>query len=420
MTERALLAVALSLTLATAAACNAIVGVEDVKLRRPTQPDTTEEEEPEPIDDGGEDEASTAPRVVQAALGEQHSCARISTGHVKCWGDDTRGQTGSGGPADGGVVSTPREVLGLDDAVDLASGRNHSCVARRSGKVTCWGYNLDGQLGNGESGNQKATPVDVLGLDDAVTVAAGGNFSCAARRGGSIACWGGNGSGQLGTGDEAPTTSPVAVVGVSGAIMVAAGQAHACALKSDGTVACWGEGRNGQLGSGSATNRSKAAAVTSVTDAVSIAAAERSTCASTKSGAVLCWGANDVGQLGNGATSASPNPTPVSVASLSDATSLSAGRSHVCAVRRSGKIACWGASAVGQLGDGRVRPDGDGSRPADVTDVAAASSVAAGGDHACATTSAKALVCWGANDRGELGNGQTTGEPSPVSVRNVP
>jgi alpha-tubulin suppressor-like RCC1 family protein len=408
--------------LSSLAACNAILGVEDVRLKR--SGDSGSEEDEDVLDPGPESDGEPPPRpnVLQTALGEQHTCARKTDRTVRCWGSDVQGQTGSGGPADGGVVTSPRDVEGITDAVDIASGRNHTCVARESGKVSCWGYNLDGQLGNGQSGNRSATPVDVSGITNAFAVAAGGNFSCALRASGSVACWGGNGSGQLGTGNKNPTTTPVAVPKLSGIMAISAGQAHVCAVASSGSVSCWGDGANGQLGSGQATSSSSPVTVDNLPDAVMVAAGERSTCALTKSGSVLCWGANELGQLGTGAPNANPNPAPIVVANLEDATSVSTGRNHACAVRKSGSVVCWGAGSRGQLGDGQPRPDGGGAQASFVvvSGIQNAIGIGAGGEHSCAPLKTNQILCWGANDRGQLGNTTTTSELSPVTVKGYP
>ena len=130
-------------TLFVIAACNSILGVEDVSLKRGRDGAVIEGEdgfvEPDPETDAQPPER---PNILQTSLGDQHSCARKPDGTVKCWGDDIQGQTGTGGPADGGVVLTPRAVQGIDDAVDVSAGRSHTCVARASGTLSCWGYNL--------------------------------------------------------------------------------------------------------------------------------------------------------------------------------------------------------------------------------------------------------------------------------------
>lgn len=415
--QRALALVAALATLPTAAACNAILGIEDVKLRRDAgidEDDDDDDIDPDPDPD-------PVPDRLETALGELHSCARFRNGTVRCWGDDTQGQTGSGGPADGGFVDAPAFVTGLFDATAISAGRNHACATRLGGDVACWGYNLDGQLGNGESGNRRAEPTPVAELTGAIAVAAGGNFSCAVRRSGRIACWGGNGSGQLGTGDEAASRKPAPVVDVSNAVAISAGQAHACAVTNDGAVACWGEGQNGQLGAGEARSSPLPVIVASLSDVTAVAAGERSTCALTTAGSVYCWGANELGQLGTGEANAVPNPTPTRVSGLDGVTAIAAGNNHTCAVRESGSVMCWGAGARGQLGDGQDRSSGGAApSPVLVSGIDDAVTVGAGGEHACATTRADAILCWGANDRGQLGDGTTESELSPTPVRGVP
>src|SRR5687767_144089 len=82
-------------------ACNAIVGVTDVRPRRDSSGD---EEEEVPEEDGGEGEdtgpAEPQENILEVALGDVHTCARKPDGTVKCWGDDKESQTG-GAPADG-------------------------------------------------------------------------------------------------------------------------------------------------------------------------------------------------------------------------------------------------------------------------------------------------------------------------------
>lgn len=413
---------ALAGSAALAAACNAIIGVQDVRLERRAPNDPREDggDDTDPDDDGGL--VVTRPNVFQAALGDKHACAKKVAGTVSCWGDDSQGQTGAGAPADGGIALVPRPVSGVEDAVDLAAGRNHSCVVRADGTVACWGYNFDGQLGNGESGDQSNVPVQVVGLTRAVMVAAGGNFSCALRATGSVLCWGGNAAGQLGTGDQNGSSTPVAVRSLSNVVSIAAGQAHACAVRSDGSVACWGDGNNGQLGTGTSRTSLLPVTVDNLPAMAALALSDRSTCALSQTGSVFCWGANELGQLGSGAANPNPNPAPITVVNLDDATALAGGRNHTCASRAGGSVVCWGAGASGQIGDGTFRTDAGGAQPAivTVTFVSSASGVGAGGAHSCATTSGDAVFCWGANDRGQLGSGSVSASASPVAVIGYP
>jgi hypothetical protein len=405
------------------AACNAIVGVTEVRLREDGGGVPPDGEDP----DGGAElpDAEPPPRenLLEVALGQLHTCARRPEGTVRCWGDDTHGQTGSGAPpADGGLTS-PREVQGIDDAIAIASGKSHTCVAHETGAVSCWGFNLDGQLGNGQSNNKSAEPVSVQNLSNVIALAAGGNFSCALRRAGTVSCWGGNGTGQLGDGTRASRSTPAPVSNLTDAVDISAGEAHACAVRRGGTVACWGDGFNGQLGTGSAPAESDVPAeVPSLGDVLAVTAAERSTCALRRGGNVFCWGANERGQLGSGSANTTPNPSPIVVSGLDDAVAVFAGASHACALRETGGVVCWGGGASGQLGDGMIREDASSSTPSPVavSGITNAIGIGTGGNHSCAPTGIGAIVCWGANERGQLGDGTRDRQFSPSPVLNYP
>ncbi len=415
---------ALAAVMASLLACNAIVGVEDVALKRPVTPEK---------DAGVEDEDVLAPvdaavdvarpNRLEVAPGEVHTCARRPDGNVKCWGDDVQGQTGTGG-IDGGILRAPTAVKDLADATAIASGGKHSCVVRASGKVSCWGFNLDGQLGNGQTNARALAPVDVAGLTDATMITAGGNFSCAIRAGGSVVCWGGGLSGQLGGGSSTTRPQPTPVTNLNDALAIAAGESHACAVRSAGRVVCWGDGASGQLGTGTTAPSNVPVIVPGLEGVVGVAAGARHTCALRATGQVSCWGANGHGQLGNGAANATPNASPVVVASVEDATDVAAGATHSCAVRRSGGVVCWGGGGAGQLGDGTARPDASTPTPTPVVVqglAAAATALGAGAEHSCAALASGQIACWGSNSRGQIGiPSATTPQPAPVNVTGYP
>jgi len=411
---------------ASIVACAGLVGVEDVKLRRDAGTAADADDE---VDIVVDDDSGTTPppmpgaNILEVALGSQHTCARKTDNSVKCWGDDSHSQTGTGGAAgDGGLVLAPTKVA-ITDALHIAAGQYHTCVVRKSGKVSCWGENADGELGNGDpAGARAATPVDVVEITDAVGIACGANFSCALRSGGSVACWGNGLGGQLGNGTKQlqPTPGPVSML--SDAIGLSAGESHACAVKSDGTVVCWGDNVNGQLGTGDSMERTTPTVIPSLDSIAIVAAGARSSCAAKKSGGVFCWGANELGQLGSGAANGTPNPSPTAVSGV-DAVALWAGRDHACAVRRGGTVACWGAGFLGQIGDGQPRASATTPTPSPtaVSGITNAIGVVTGGSHSCSPTSTGTILCWGDNAHGEIGSGTALDQKfSPESVLGYP
>lgn len=155
--------------------------------------------------------------AVGLALGLFHSCAVRATGGVACWGGGGDGALGDGTMSN---RNTPVQVLSLNDAVAVSAGAFHSCAERATGQVVCWGNGEDGQLGNGIFYPGEApgspTPVPVSGLGDAVSIASGAEHTCVARATGEVACWGMSNFGAMGNGQVAYSTVPVSVVGYAG------------------------------------------------------------------------------------------------------------------------------------------------------------------------------------------------------------
>ena len=144
-----------------------------------------------------------------------YSCALLSTGAVKCWGANDYGQLGDGSIANATARTTPVAVSGLSSGVSaISTGYYHSCALLSTGAVKCWGNNTYGQLGD-NSQTQRLTPVDVSGLSSGVTaISAGYWHTCALLSTGAVKCWGQNTYGQLGDNSQTQRLTPVAVSGI--------------------------------------------------------------------------------------------------------------------------------------------------------------------------------------------------------------
>ena len=136
--------------------------------------------------------------------------------------------------------------------VTLDVGEGRACRVATDGKVACWGANGSGELGIGIWSSGSSRPVTVAGIDAPVTaLSVGGTHTCALTAVGEVWCWGQNFSGQLGDGTEESSAVPVRVQGLGGpAVDVSAGEYHTCAVMQTGGVRCWGYRSDGELGDG--------------------------------------------------------------------------------------------------------------------------------------------------------------------------
>ncbi len=361
--------------------------------------------------------AVTLTGVSQVVGGDEHTCAIVTGGQVRCWGENVLAQLGTGDRITSGAAVA---VTGLSGATQIASSRLHTCVLVAGGQARCWGYGLFGQLGDNAT-TTRSNPVAVTGLSGATRLATGRYHTCAIVAGGQVRCWGRNQSGQLGTGSTGgPSSTFVAVNGLSGASTIDAGDLHTCSTIAGGQVRCWGSNSTGQLGDGTTTTSASIVGVPGLTDASTVTAGGRHTCALVPGGQVRCWGRSAGGQLGNG-TATGAVWEPATIQGLAGATGVATGgptslSSHSCALLGSGQVRCWGANDTGQLGTGSTDPFTATISPVAVTGLSGATRVVAGGRHTCAIVAGGQVRCWGSNSDGQLGDGTGTDRPAPVAV----
>jgi alpha-tubulin suppressor-like RCC1 family protein len=269
----------------------------------------------------GDDELSRTPAgviglstgVAQVVAGGDHTCALLRTGGVECWGNDEYGQLGDGHYDD---EVRPVAVKGLAGPVRaIAAGADHTCALTGASGVECWGTNSEGELGTGTSDEDSAVPVPVAGLSSGVEAISAGGYSgadhtCALLRGGIVECWGFNEDGELGDGTTTShsTPAPVSALG-SGVRSVVAGHRHTCAIVATGRVECWGKAVNAR---GALIAHHAPVVVAGLPRGIqAISAGGGHTCALAAGGRVDCWGQNLYGQLGDGRTNDRGRPVPV-------------------------------------------------------------------------------------------------------------
>jgi alpha-tubulin suppressor-like RCC1 family protein len=203
--------------------------------------------------------------AVEIAVGAAHACARLTGGAVRCWGRDDAGQLGHGQAGHAGPTpATLTDVALGGTAVELAAGAGHTCARLSTGTIRCWGDGADGRLGYGSTQaiGDDETPAaagDVALGAKAIQVAAGQRHTCALLEDGALRCWGDGSQAQLGLpssatigDDELPIDA--AAIDLAGAraeaIFAGALADHTCAALDDGALRCWGRNDRGQVGLG--------------------------------------------------------------------------------------------------------------------------------------------------------------------------
>ncbi len=341
--------------------------------------------------------ACKVPWASKVEAGGDFTCVRHETGKVSCWGGNGSGQLGDGNGGPGKTSAGPVSASGLV-AQTVTAGTRHGCALQADGTPLCWGANGAGQAIPG-GGATVSKPTKLTGPGKLVAVSAGHDFTCGVDTAGAAWCWGRNNEAQLGQGHDNAVSAAVKVQAVAGAIGISAGTRHACAVAASGKAWCWGDNIYGQIGNGKSFEQGVApVAVAGLKDAAAIAAGERHTCVRDKIGLVRCWGGGTAGELGNNATKDSK--LGVYAKGLTAVRELSAAGRTTCARTADGDIFCWGAGDKGQLGDGNGKMS---AIPVDVGPDQKARSVGVGAAHACITVADGGVRCWGANGSSQLG-----------------
>lgn len=273
-------------------------------------------------------------------------------------------------------------------------------------------------------------------------VAVGYDHICAILEDSNLKCWGGNGSGQLGSGNtNTPGDSPgkmsdnLSAVNLGTgrkAIQVAAGDNFTCAILDNASVKCWGWGGTGRTGQGNTSTIGDGAGemgdslptvdLGTGRKAVQLATGYSHVCVILDNGSVKCWGSGTSGKLGQGNTSTLGDgagemgdslPT-VNLGTGRTALQIRAGMVSTCALLDNGSVKCWGSGIHGLLGQGNTTTLGDGggemgdSLPAvNLGTGRTALQISVGDSHSCALLDNSTVKCWGDGTHGALGSENT-------------
>ncbi|MEO0247977.1 MAG: RCC1 repeat-containing protein [candidate division WOR-3 bacterium] len=345
------------------------------------------------------------------------SCALLEDNTIWCWGYNSDGQLGNGTT---NIAWGPCQSLLLgSDNVQIALGAYFACVLKENGSVFCLGDNEWGQLGNGTTSSNSLVPVQVSGLGPADAIKAGSYHACALLGDKSVWCWGRNSDGQLGDGTQVSSSVPVQVTGLGQEVRQLAVRGNrGCSIKLDGTLWCWGDGSDGALGVGDELDHYLPVQVVNLgNETQEIWTGYRTTCARKTDNSWWCWGDNSTGQFGDGVTTNRSSPKNI-VNLATTITLLSIGSEHACALEGNGSLWCWGGNSFGQLGIGTVF--GPITTPQQVSSFpSSAKGVSTWSAHTCALAANGDVYCWGWNGYGQIGLGIPPMELLPDMVKGL-
>ncbi len=297
---------------------------------------------------------SGGPRFKAIESGSGHTCGVTDSGQVYCWGLNDEGQAGDDWV--NRAIVEPHLLPGNQFWVEVSAGHDHSCALTNEGAAWCWGDNVTGHLGSGDTFNRSFQPVRVASPVSFTTVVAGYYQSCALADSGRMYCWGRNDQGQIGDGTNQNRFTPVAVAGDLRFRALGGGDAFMCGITTDGSTWCWGSNRTGELGEPTLPSQTAPVEVEGLPElrkiygaggAFTLRSAEAFGCGLTPSGEAWCWGGSIRGGLWEGATGG-----PVRVEPSIRFRNLALGAEHLCGVTTDGWAFCGGGNYAGQLGDG--------------------------------------------------------------------
>ena len=332
-------------------------------------------------------------------------------GTLWAWGRSNVGQLG-----DGTIVSksSPIQIGALTTWSKIYSSKpgSHSLAIKTDGTLWAWGYNAQGQLGDGTIVS-KSSPIQVGALTTWAEISTGSNHSLAIKTDGTLWSWGDNDAyGQLGDGTIVRKSSPIQVGALTTWSKIQGGGNNSYAIKTDGTLWSWGYNGDGELGDGTIVNKSSPIQVGALTTWASISAAADGHVLSVKTdGTLWAWGYNFYGQLGDGTIIS--KSSPIQIGALTTWSNVACGNTFSVAVKTDDTFWAWGRNQLGQLGDGTIVSK---SSPIQIGALTTWDNVSSGASSTITIKTDGTLWAWGDNTNGELGDGTIVRKSSPIQV----
>jgi len=290
-------------------------------------------------------------------------------------------------------------------AEKISAGPYFSCATNLNKEIKCWGYSPDGAAGRDPSG------VDTVNYfqpyaSQVHKISIGRAHSCILLNDSKLMCHGNNSAGQLGDGTTVSTFKPVSPVDFGSDITwVSANSNETCAINRIGGLKCWGSG----------FTQIPTVTFGQIGSVVSVALGSGHSCLLDENFLARCWGFNLKGQLGVTSIALSSATSPVAVDGLgAGVIQVAVGSEHSCALLSGGAVKCWGGNSRGQVGNGTTE---DQKSPVEVTGLqSGVTAISIGDEHSCALMNSGGVKCWGLNSSGQLGDGTTENRTVPTDV----
>ncbi|MBF4471721.1 LamG-like jellyroll fold domain-containing protein [Flavobacterium sp. HJJ] len=340
------------------------------------------------------------------AAGSEHTIAIKTDGTLWTWGFNGNGELGDGSWTSRNI---PKKIGTDKDWKTIITGYNHSIAQKTDGTIWAWGDNYYGQLGDGTN-SSKNIPTQIGIANDWQTIATGNHHTVAVKKDGTLWVWGGNYNGELGDGTTIGKNSPVQI-GISNDWQtVTAGFSCTMALKKDGTLWAWGDNSSWQLADGTTANSSVPKQIGTAVNWKSVALGTGHAIALKTDGTLWAWGRNPNGALGDGTAINRTVPTQIGIST--DWKTIAVGTDHSIALKTNGSLWTWGRNFYGQLGNGTTT---ESLVPIQIGENTWQTAVA-GSYQTIGLNTDNSILTWGRNSYGQLGNGTSTDKKVPTLI----